>query len=352
MELFLHQNGEQVGPYTEDQISSMIQSGELTRDDIVWHEGLSEWQPLHAVFDLPTPATPPAPAYQGRRSSAPEPHTVMTNVKQGAIIGGWVCFGLGILCMLWSLVLFFLYGPFFLVAFILSIVAMSQRRVLGGIALLVATLLIPTILGAVLFTSRASKFADEMSKAIETASVTESRKASGNNTPVNTASGVTTDSETLPDPEPLFLSIGQAHKTNEFSLSLDAAKIATTKLNAVMGDIREGKDPDLILSFTFTNLDDRRILRFREGNQFLAGNFQLRDDVDNAIRGVNYGIMSKPVGALTGTEDILPGATATHVEIFSIPPPKTEFLILTVNLACLGGDGEVKFKIPASSISK
>jgi hypothetical protein len=84
----------------------------------------------------------------------------------------------------------------------------------------------------------------------------------------------------------------------------------------------------------------------------MAGHFRLRDDVDNVIRGINYGIASKPVGALTGSEDIAPGSSATHVELFSIPPPKTEFLVLTVDLACLGGDGEIEFKIPASSIAK
>lgn len=352
MELYLNQNGEQVGPYTEEQISAMIHSGDLNRDDIVWHEGLSEWQPLRAVFDLPAPVATPAPAYQAPRPATSESSTVMTNVKQGAIIGGWVCFGLGILCMLWSLVLFFLYGPFFLVAFVLSIVAMSQRRIVGGILLLIATLLVPTILGAVLFATRTKEFADDMSKALEKSSVTESRTVTDSGTTANTGSSPEPDSAPLPPAEPLPLAIGQPHKTDQFAFTLDAAKIATTKLKTAMGDIREGKDPDLILSFTIKNLDDRRILQFREGNQFLAGHFQLRDDVDNVIRGINYGIMSKPVGALTGTEDILPGATATHIEVFSVPPPKTEFLILTVNLACLGGDGEVKFKIPASSISK
>jgi len=352
MELYLNQNGQQVGPYTEDQISAMIHSGALTRDDIVWHEGLSEWQPLHAVFDLPSPVAPPAPAYQVPRPASSESHTVMTNVKQGAIIGGWVCFGLGILFMLWSLVLFFLYGPFFLVAFVLSIVAMSQRRVLGGVALLIATLLVPTILGAVLFATRTKKFADHMSKALEKSSVTESRRVSDSGT--TTDAGSSPESVVAPPPpaEPLPLAIGQPHKTDQFSFTLDGAKIATTQLKSAMGGSSAGKDPDLILSFTFTNLDDRRILRFREGNQFMAGHFKLRDDVDNVIRGVNYGIMSKPVGSLSGTEDILPGATATHIEVFSVPPPKTEFLILTVDMACLGGDGEVKFKIPASSISK
>ena len=178
MELYLHQDGEQVGPYSEEQISSMLTSGALSRDDLVWHEGLTEWQPLHAVFTLPAPVAPPAPARQVIRQTIAEPQTIMTNVKQGAIIGGWVCFGLGIICMVWSLVLFFLYGPFFLVAFILSIVAMSQRRVMGGIALLVATLLVPTILGAVLFTSRAAKFADDLSKSLDTSTTSESRTTS------------------------------------------------------------------------------------------------------------------------------------------------------------------------------
>lgn len=52
MELYLHKNGEQVGPFTEEQISSMINDGSLSRDDITWHEGLTDWQPLHTVFDI------------------------------------------------------------------------------------------------------------------------------------------------------------------------------------------------------------------------------------------------------------------------------------------------------------
>ena len=55
MELYLHQDGEQVGPYTEEQIISMVSSGELRRDDIIWHEGLSEWQPIHTAVGLPAP---------------------------------------------------------------------------------------------------------------------------------------------------------------------------------------------------------------------------------------------------------------------------------------------------------
>lgn len=62
MQLFLHQNGEQVGPYTEEQIAAMVSSGAIERDDVIWREGLADWQPIHTVVSLPNPIAPMAPA--------------------------------------------------------------------------------------------------------------------------------------------------------------------------------------------------------------------------------------------------------------------------------------------------
>jgi uncharacterized protein (TIGR02588 family) len=55
--------------------------------------------------------------------------------------------------MFGSLGLFFLYGPLFLASFILSIVAMAQRRIAAGVVLLVVTLAVPTMswVGLVVF---------------------------------------------------------------------------------------------------------------------------------------------------------------------------------------------------------
>jgi len=80
--------------------------------------------------------------------------------KQGAAIGGWVCFGLGVLIMYWSVWTFILYVPLFFVAFVLSIVAMAQRRILLGLALLLATILIPLIEWFALAATRTNKFLD------------------------------------------------------------------------------------------------------------------------------------------------------------------------------------------------
>jgi membrane protein implicated in regulation of membrane protease activity len=60
---------------------------------------------------------------------------------------GWLCFVLGILLMVLSITGFiFFYIPLFLAAFILSIIGMTQKRIAGGIFLLLVTLIIPPII--------------------------------------------------------------------------------------------------------------------------------------------------------------------------------------------------------------
>jgi Bacterial SH3 domain len=70
---------------------------------------------------------------------------LQTSVKQGAVIGGWVCFGVGILFMVHSLWAFIFYVPLFLAASVLSIIAMAQGRVGGGLTLLLCCVITPPI---------------------------------------------------------------------------------------------------------------------------------------------------------------------------------------------------------------
>ena len=44
MQIFLARNNVQAGPYALDQLNIMLTSGEVTLDDLVWHEGLDKWQ--------------------------------------------------------------------------------------------------------------------------------------------------------------------------------------------------------------------------------------------------------------------------------------------------------------------
>ena len=70
---------------------------------------------------------------------------VETNVKQGGVIGGWVCFAVGLGFMFLSLWMFIFYVPLFVASFVLSIVAMAQRRIGGGLALLLCTVIVPAL---------------------------------------------------------------------------------------------------------------------------------------------------------------------------------------------------------------
>jgi len=173
MNIYIHKNEQQIGPFDESQISEALSRGEISFEDLAWKDGLTEWVRLGDLIEKPQ-QTPPLPKNPIIQNSS----VVQTNVKQGAVIGGWVCFVLGTFTMYLSMWTFFIYGPLLLVAFILSIIAMAQRRILGGISLLLTTLVIPSILGLYLFTMRTSDFVNK------TLGVQEV-KTSENNTQIN-----------------------------------------------------------------------------------------------------------------------------------------------------------------------
>lgn len=51
MDWFVAKNGEQTGPHTEDAIRAMLARGEVLPESLVWHAGMSDWQPLREVLD-------------------------------------------------------------------------------------------------------------------------------------------------------------------------------------------------------------------------------------------------------------------------------------------------------------
>lgn len=98
-------------------------------------------------------------------------HEVKTNVKQGALIGAVACFIIGIIMMFFSLWTFIMYTPLFLAAFVLSIVAMAQKRVAGGILMMLLTVIVPPVLFFGLGAVRGKKALDEVGKSIDKTSV-------------------------------------------------------------------------------------------------------------------------------------------------------------------------------------
>ena len=165
MNIYIHKNDEQFGPFNDDQLSDGIKTGQFTLDDLAWIEGQAEWVPLRNLWQQPQVIPQEInldflPNRTADSINIPEEKQrfiIQTNVKQGAFIGGCVCFGLGLVSMYFSMWTFFVYGPLFLAAFVLSIVAMAQKRVAGGVALLLATIILPSLLGLFLFTTRTTE---------------------------------------------------------------------------------------------------------------------------------------------------------------------------------------------------
>ncbi|MEI7990103.1 MAG: RDD family protein [Chloroflexota bacterium] len=50
-QIYIHREGQQYGPFTKKQILDMLQNDTLSRSDIYWMEGLSDWAQVGRAFD-------------------------------------------------------------------------------------------------------------------------------------------------------------------------------------------------------------------------------------------------------------------------------------------------------------
>lgn len=69
MEILVKKDGREQGPFSMDQVQSMVNAGQLQKTDLAFHEGLSNWLPVAAV--LAPRATPPP--YRPKARTLPPP---------------------------------------------------------------------------------------------------------------------------------------------------------------------------------------------------------------------------------------------------------------------------------------
>jgi hypothetical protein len=46
MQITIHSKGVQQGPFNEEQVRQMLQSGQVSHSDIGWSPGMAEWKQL------------------------------------------------------------------------------------------------------------------------------------------------------------------------------------------------------------------------------------------------------------------------------------------------------------------
>src|SRR5438552_2834767 len=50
MDVFIHKNDQQMGPFSSEDIHAMLERGEITTQDFAWTDGLPDWQPLSSLL--------------------------------------------------------------------------------------------------------------------------------------------------------------------------------------------------------------------------------------------------------------------------------------------------------------
>jgi hypothetical protein len=50
MEYFVHREGSNLGPYSLAEMQHQLAAGSITSDDLAWHEGLPQWQPVSTLI--------------------------------------------------------------------------------------------------------------------------------------------------------------------------------------------------------------------------------------------------------------------------------------------------------------
>ncbi|MDE2248139.1 MAG: RDD family protein [Xanthomonadaceae bacterium] len=91
MEIWIGRDGERHGPYKEDDVRQWLRSGQVSPQDLAWHEGLADWQPLSVLFPADQPSVNAAAATAAYRTASvplqPLPQTATAALEDYA--GFW-----------------------------------------------------------------------------------------------------------------------------------------------------------------------------------------------------------------------------------------------------------------------
>ena len=92
MEVWIGRDGERHGPYKESDVRQWLRSGQVSRDDLGWYEGLADWQPLSVLFPDEKPSAPPPMQSDSPYVAPPMPQAVTTTALED-YAGFWQRFG-------------------------------------------------------------------------------------------------------------------------------------------------------------------------------------------------------------------------------------------------------------------
>src|SRR5438046_8365895 len=76
MQIYVGKNGQQLGPFSLEEVNRKLADGTFAGSDLAWYEGAAGWAPLSGVTGVvipPAAAASPAPTPAPKPATAPAP---------------------------------------------------------------------------------------------------------------------------------------------------------------------------------------------------------------------------------------------------------------------------------------
>jgi hypothetical protein len=167
MQIYIGKNGQQLGPFSLEEVNRKLADGTFTGADLAWYEGAAGWAPLSGVAGVVIPQAPtsiPAPAPTATPAPTPapiQPAPIIAPVRPNASIVqppksptrtlsmvSWILLGITLAisfipfvgCGSWILV-----WPVAVTAIILGIIIMTRGRTGQGILIILAAIVVVPI---------------------------------------------------------------------------------------------------------------------------------------------------------------------------------------------------------------
>ena len=158
MQIYVHRNNQQLGPFTEEQLKAQLASGAISLQDHAWWQGQANWIPLGQTPLAATlaPGTPPLPGVVPSVPGVNVPYEKTSNLALWSMICGIAAFVCGIAFLpaiilghmglsetkknpaikgrgmaIAGLIMGYLYGVFFIAVVVISVLIALGNQVKG-----------------------------------------------------------------------------------------------------------------------------------------------------------------------------------------------------------------------------
>lgn len=87
MNFLISKDGQELGPFTADQVNTQLSGGMLDPEDLCWTEGFEDWFPLNTVEGFVMPGTQTVPVTQSLPEASTPTATVDELAEDGSVNG-------------------------------------------------------------------------------------------------------------------------------------------------------------------------------------------------------------------------------------------------------------------------